>query len=220
MDTCICCRLRAVHEIGPRLTDLMSLFARYSRRLCHVLVERLNFLLFKSDLDSSQQIYHIRYGAEVHGHVIFNIKIKIRVQHINGHGRTAVTVRGIALLISSVRKVENCIAIDGDHPDLFRLIVQTCNNNGIRSVSFPEIPVSGVYPEESDIRISLSQIHVSGLNFLINNQILRLYIAGIDLAPLYSHIYGRRTEQAHHETGETHQGFLPVLQSGKPVFSF
>ena len=219
-DPGVSCSLTSVEKLKSAFFYPMGFLSCRSRRLINILVNVLDLFLFDINLNTAQKIDRIRDRAEINCHIILDIQIQIHIEHIDRHNRTAVAVCGITFLICSFRKIKKRITVHGNHFNLFRLIVQTGNNNTICTVSLPEITITGINAKQRDICVSITKIQLLiCLNFLVYYKIVRLNLLRVDLIPFCIDIGRPRTSHTNQDYRETKHNPLPDFQSGKPVTS-
>ena len=116
-------RLRQLY----RCITLASLFRSF-----HAVVVHMNDLrIGKRDIQSSQTVYYCYQCVKINGYVICNIKIQVCVQHINCLCRSAKGICCIGFGIGIIFHIEKCVSVNRYQLDCLRVVVDTCNDDGI-----------------------------------------------------------------------------------------
>ena len=127
------------------MTAIVQEMCLFSGRICcflKIFADIICLLISNIDLNSSEKVYCIRYGTEIHSHIILYIKVEIHIEHIHSHDRTAITICRITFLICSLGKIKESISVYRHHLDLFCLIIQAGNDDTVRPVSLAQITVT------------------------------------------------------------------------------
>ena len=149
------------------------------RRLPHIFIDFVYFFFLDLNVQAAHQVNGVHQGLEIYGNIIFYIQIQVLVQHIDGFFGASMEVCVIRLIIFHVHLLQDRIPVDGSHPDLFGLIINRCDNNGIRVSSFFQMSVSGVSSKQGYRCISFLLSALIDLNvFRINGDRLEFLIFG------------------------------------------
>ena len=113
-----------------------------------------NLVLLHIDVNTAKCIDHIGNCREIYGDKIRDIQIQVFVQHADRTGRSAEIITFGRLAVLSVCIVQVSIAVNRHQFDIFCLVVDACDQNGITVSLFVKASLSGVHTEQCNVCIA------------------------------------------------------------------
>ena len=105
----------------------------------------------KRDVQSSETVYHSYQRIKINGNIICDIQIQIRIQHGNRVGRSAKCICCIGFGIGIIFHIEKCVSVNRYQLDCLRVVVDTCNDDGITVLCIQLLILASVVQSEQCI---------------------------------------------------------------------
>ena len=145
----------------------------------------LNLSIINVNVNAAQEINCLGHCRKVHTDIILDIQIQVLIQHAHGLLRTTCGICAITLVELSIRQIKIGITVYTDQFYFFGIIIDTCNNDGVTSVSASQLScLTGIEAEKCHRCISLHGLQGRFLNCVIHFYFFRVYLRLLELIQL------------------------------------
>ena len=130
-------------------------YTRYLRSLYHIVIQMIDLCLININVYTAQQINCICHCCKVYTDVFFNGQIQILIQHLACLLRTTCRICGVRFIELASGHIQISITEYRCQTNFSSIIIDTCNNNRIASVSFTKLTrLTGIQTKQCNRRIT------------------------------------------------------------------
>ena len=113
-----------------------------------------DLVLLHIDVNAAKCIDHVGHCREIHRNKVGDIQIQVFVQHADRTGRSAEIITLGRLAVFSVGIIQIRITVNRYQFDIFCLVVDARDQNGIAVCFFVKAALSGIHTKQGDVCIA------------------------------------------------------------------
>ena len=139
------------------LCHIRRSFTGYEINIFLVLINLVHLTFRDLQIKSAQIINNLNHRSPVHTGIVFDIQVKIGIQHLYRLFRTTMCICSIRLMIRSVANAQIRVTINGNKLDILCFVIDTCNHDHIRITGIIIVGTSVIQTKQGNIRISFQR---------------------------------------------------------------
>ena len=213
--------------LPPGLCDRNIFLALLLCHLFFIIIQVLNLRFINIQIQPAHIINGITESAKADCDKVLNVHIEVHIEHVDRLLRPALCIGRITFIIGIVAEIEICITIYRYQFDISGILIDGCDQNGIRSCILRQFSLTGIHTEQRNVHIPL---HRTGLRILLdrfadllidllcrNIHLLYLFYLGYDKKRCH---YNQQYNEFRHEKDNSELLFVHFLSVLLPLSGF